>query len=138
MPTHLDVEVLPPEFDAHGRDLVICRGSPERHIQFKTQAEGNVTVSLSLAKKPSGCVIRVGIGELLNLGFIGGLADLQDSLCLQSTIFQIARRMTRNKEGQQPPRANFRVVPRQEFTKITTIDEVVPRVFGELPSSKTS
>jgi len=32
----VDVEVLRPEFDAHGYDLVIARGDIIRHIQLKT------------------------------------------------------------------------------------------------------
>ena len=59
----VDVEVLRPEFDAHGYDLVMARGPIVRHIQFKTGTSpkpADVSVSQALAEKPSGCVKRFG------------------------------------------------------------------------------
>ena len=34
------VEILRPEFDAHGYDVVMSRGPIGRHVQLKTQAGG--------------------------------------------------------------------------------------------------
>jgi hypothetical protein len=64
-----DVEILRPEFDAHGYDLVMSRGAIVRHIQLKTQAAGKVSVGSALAEKPSGCVVWIGLNkETLELG----------------------------------------------------------------------
>src|SRR5277367_6783914 len=60
----VDVEVLRSEFDAHGYDLVMARGRIVRHIQFKTgttKKPGDISVSLSLAEKPSGCVLWIRV-----------------------------------------------------------------------------
>src|ERR1700674_6092705 len=51
-----DVEILRPEFDAHGYDVVMSRGPIVRHVQLKTQAVAKVSVGRALAEKPSGCV----------------------------------------------------------------------------------
>jgi hypothetical protein len=58
-----DVEVLRPEFDAHGYDVVMSRGAIVRHVQLKTQAKGKVSVGRALAEKPSGCVVWIGIDK---------------------------------------------------------------------------
>ena len=64
-----DVEILRPEFDAHGYDVVMSRGSVVRHVQLKTQAAGKVSVGHALAEKPSGCVVWIGLNkETLELG----------------------------------------------------------------------
>jgi hypothetical protein len=66
-----DVEVLRSEFDAHGYDLVMARGRIARHIQFKTgtkQKPLNVSVSRTLAEKPSGCVIWICVTNGLDMG----------------------------------------------------------------------
>jgi hypothetical protein len=74
----VDVEVLRPEFDAHGYDLVLARGRVVRHIQFKTGASkkpGNVSIALSLAEKPSGCVIWIQLKpglEMASFFWFGG------------------------------------------------------------------
>ena len=64
-----DVEILRPEFDAHGYDVVMSRGPIVRHVQLKTQAAGKVSVGRALAEKPSGCVVWIGLNkETLELG----------------------------------------------------------------------
>jgi hypothetical protein len=64
-----DVEILRPEFDAHGYDVVMSRGAIVRHVQLKTQAAGKVSVGRALAEKPSGCVVWIGLNkETLELG----------------------------------------------------------------------
>ena len=65
-----NVEVLRSEFDAHGYDLVMARGSIVRHIQFKTGTSkpSKVSVALARAEKPSGCVIFIQITSDLKMG----------------------------------------------------------------------
>jgi hypothetical protein len=65
-----DVEVFRSEFDAHGYALAVSRSDVVRHIQFKTgttKKPGEVSVALPLARKPSGCVIWIGITRRLDL-----------------------------------------------------------------------
>jgi hypothetical protein len=67
----VDVEVLRPEFDAHGYDLVMSHGPIVRHIQFKTGTKrkpDKVSVAEALANKPSGCVIWIRVTDELDIG----------------------------------------------------------------------
>ena len=131
-----DVEILRSEFDAHGYDVVMSRGSVVRHIQFKTQKDRNrnVKVSLALAEKPSGCVIWIGIDEDLNLKHFRWFGGLPGQPLPEIKDFKVARRETRNKAGERPVRLNHRMVPRRAFELVDTIDKVVVRLFGKLPT----
>ena len=84
-----DVEILRPEFDAHGYDVVMSRASVVRHVQLKTQAAGKVSVGRALAEKPSGCVVWIGLNkDTLELGPFIGSAERRASRC---RIFQATR-----------------------------------------------
>lgn len=130
-----DVEILRPEFDAHGYDVVMSRGPVVRHVQLKTQAAGKVSVGRALAEKPSGCVVWIGLNkETLELGpfmWFGGepglpLPDISE--------YPNPRRATHNAEGVRPTRKNHHELPPSAFEKLKTLDDVVVRLFGELPS----
>jgi hypothetical protein len=125
-----DVEMLRSEFDAHGYDLVHCRGAIVRHIQFKTQREGNVSTSLSLAEKPSGCVIWVGIDECLNFKTFRWLGGLPGQPLPDIRDMKVSRRQTHNKAGIRPDRPNHRKIPKRAFE--TTMEDVLRKLFGEL------
>jgi len=129
-----DVEILRSEFDAHGYDVVMSRGSVVRHIQFKTQRDRDIKVSLALAEKPSGCVIWIGIDEQLNLKHFRWFGGLPGQPLPEIKDFKVARRETRNKAGERPDRRNHRMVPKRAFEILNTIDEVVERLFGKLPA----
>ena len=130
-----DVEVLRPEFDAHGYDLAMARGDVFRHIQFKTgttRKPGDISVPLALAGKPSGCVLWIGITrdlELKSFYWFGGdpgeqLPPIKDYPC--------PLRATGNKSGKKPPRQNHRLVPKEEFVPLLNLEAVLERLFGPL------
>ena len=130
-----DVEVLRPEFDAHGYDLVMARGRIVRHIQFKTgktNKPGKVSLARALADKPSGCAIWIRVEPDLSMGpffWFGGPpgAPLPDI-----TAYPNARRPTRNKEGARPFRRNHFEVPGSEFAVRPTLDALLEDLFGPL------
>ena len=135
-----DVEVLRSEFDAHGYDLVMGRGPIVRHIQFKTgirRKPSAVSVSRSLATKPSGCVIWIAITLELELGpywWFGGdpglpLPDLAE--------FKSPKRIGRRETGERPLRANHSKVPASRFQRLNGLDDVLERLFGLLPHGAT-
>lgn len=131
-----DVEILRPEFDAHGYDVVMSRGTVVRHVQLKTQAAGKVSVGRALSEKPSGCVVWIGLNkDTLELGpflWFGGLpgAPLPDI-----SGYPNPRRSTHNAEGVRPLRKNHHVLPPAAFAKLKTLDEVVVRLFGNIAST---
>jgi hypothetical protein len=131
----VDVEVLRSEFDAHGYDLVMARGRIVRHIQFKTGATstpGDVSISLALARKPSGCVLWIHVSDELNLGpfFWFGGAPLDPLPPLDG--YAPPKRATHNKHGERPLRKNHRLIPRDQFRRLETFDEVLEALFGPL------
>jgi hypothetical protein len=67
-----DLEVLKPQVDDAGYDLVFETASTVRHVQLKSTKRnsslGGVNVSLRLAFKPSGCVIIIEFDDTLVLG----------------------------------------------------------------------
>ncbi len=127
-----DVEVLRSEFDAHGYDIVLARGSIVRHIQLKTQASGDVGINLALTKKPSGCVIWVAIDSKLNLGPFRWFGGMPGEKLPSLDNFKTLRRTTHNKDGIRPERVNHRQVPKKEFEVVHNMDGVLAKLFGEL------
>ena len=130
-----DVEILRPEFDAHGYDVVMSRGPVVRHVQLKTQAAGKVSVGRALAVKPSGCVVWIGLDkDTLELGPFMWFGSSPGLPLPDISSYPNARRATHNAEGVRPVRANHHVLPPAAFTKLKTLDEVVVRLFGEIPA----
>lgn len=69
------VDILKPEVDGAGYDIVVTHGQTVRHIQLKTSlVNGSATsqnINASLADHPSGCIVWVLIDEDLNFkGFL--------------------------------------------------------------------
>jgi hypothetical protein len=58
-----DIEVLRPEFDTHGHDIVLRSGRVERHVQLKTLSGKNrkFAIGQALADKPNGCVVCISV-----------------------------------------------------------------------------
>lgn len=126
-----DVEILRPEFDAHGYDVVMSRGRIARHIQLKTQAKGEVSISQVLSEKPSGCVIRILLNkESLELGPFMWFGGAPGEPLPNISQYRNPRRATHNSQGVRPMRKNHRLLPPSAFTKLSTLDEVVERLFG--------
>jgi hypothetical protein len=127
----LNVELLRPEFDAHGYDVVISRGAVVRHIQLKTQAGGKISVSQSLGEKPSGCVLWIAVDrETLQLGpflwFGGSPGDPLPDVAQ----FPNPKRQTHNSQKTRPLRKNHRSLPRSVFVRLDNMRAVAEKLFG--------
>ena len=131
-----DVEVLRSEFDAHGYDLVMGRGSVVRHIQFKTGVRGrpsSVSVGRALADKPSGCVIWICVTHDLDIGPFWWFGGSPGEPLPDITGFASPKRIGRNKEGHRPPRSNHSSVPSRLFRRIDGMDALLETLFDQLP-----
>jgi len=131
----LNVEVLRSEFDAHGYDLVMTRGSLVRHIQLKTGQEkkrGAVSVSRALAEKPSGCVIWICITDYLEMKPFFWFGAKPGEPLPRIDHHQIPKRPTHNVVGIRPLRPNHRLVPKNEFKELATLDDVLHELFGSM------
>jgi hypothetical protein len=131
-----DMEVLRSEFDAHGYDLVLGRGSIVRHIQFKTgirSKPNRVSVARTLASKPSGCVIWICVSLDLDLGPFWWFGGAPGEPLPDLAAFASPRSLRRRETGEKPLRLNHTEVPASLFRKLETIDQVLEALFGPLP-----
>ena len=132
-------EVLRPEVDSGGYDLVVVANGIVRHIQLKASHLGaktdEVSVSTALAVKPSGCVVWIRFdADTMRLGpflwFGGGpgtpLPDLGTN---------IGRHTKGDSTGRKSKRPSKRTVKRGRFARLPTIDALIHHPFGEMPSA---
>lgn len=131
------LEVLKPQVDDGGYDLVLEGNAVVRHIQLKATFRGSTVkrfkVNTGLALKPSGCVVvllfdpdTLDLGPFLWFGSPPGqqLPDLSG--------YPVAKHTKGNAQGVKLPRPNLREVPISAFAKAPTIDDVAERLFGPL------
>lgn len=126
-------EVLRPEYDAYGYDVVVQVGSAMRHIQLKaTTASGSrahVDVQLALAKKPGGCVVWMFVDpSTLTLGpflWFGGATGQK----LPPLGDRAVRHTRGDADGVKKVREGLRRLPRGEFTRFETIGELAMAMF---------
>ena len=129
------LELMRPQVDDGGYDLVLEANRVVRHIQLKSSHLGaktaRVGINAALQSKPSGCVIwlrfdpvTLALGPFLWFGGEPGkpLPDLES--------FKIAKRSTGNAMGVKPKRPNTYVVPKARFQLLGSIPEVVTHLFG--------
>jgi hypothetical protein len=131
-----DVEVLRGEIDAGGYDVVFRYGKIFRHIQLKTGytdgSKRSVPVNLKIGDKPSGCVIWIILTRDLKIDsflWFGGLPGTRfpDIQSMRVT------KQTRGPPGAKKPRSSHRNLPSSRFKKLKTHDEVLAKLFGDLP-----
>jgi hypothetical protein len=130
-----DVEVLRAEVDRGGYDLVLeCRGVL-RHVQFKSSHRGSkvneVSVSLKLADKASGCIIWLMFDqETLELGpflWFGAMPGKK----LPALGDKVARHSKGDSLGRKAERPNHRLLKRSSFARLDTTEAVALALFGE-------
>lgn len=133
-----DLDLLKPEVDAGGYDLVMELRGIIRHIQLKASFLGASTreqkVSLNLAARPSGCVLWIQFDpHTLELGpflWFGGkpgkpLPDVRN--------LRVAKHTKPNMRQVKSERRKHRVIPKSRFIALQTIDEVLSALFGKVP-----
>lgn len=129
------LEVLKPQVDDGGFDLVLETVDVARHIQLKATFKGSTvrrfTVNSALARKPSGCVICVIFDQhTLQLGpfhWYGGPPKQP----LPSLLgFPVAKHTKANATGVKTWRPNQRTVPLSAFEPVPTIPLLADRLFG--------
>ena len=131
----VDVEVLRAEFDAHGYDLVIARGGVVRHIQFKTGTAakpGDVSIQVSLGDKPSGCVLWIHVTDGLDLGPFFWFGSPPGEPLPPIGAYQVPHRATHNSQRVRPLRAKHRLIPKAQFQRLDTVEEVLATLLGDL------
>jgi hypothetical protein len=132
-----DVDVLRPEFDAGGYDLVLRCREIERYIQFKTATVGSKTArinaSLRLMEKPGGCIIWIFVTNKLEMKmdsflWLGGTPGEKLPSILDKDF---AKHTKGNARGHKAKRPSQRVIPIRDFGKRCTFDQVMENLFGK-------
>lgn len=131
------LEVLQPQVDDSGYDLVFELNAIMRHVQLKSSmnsaATAEVPASLNLLSKPGACVIwiqfdpaTIQLGPFLWFGGVPG-ARMPDTATLK-----IAKHSRANANGVKAERPNHRVIPKRMFEKVDDINGIIARLFGPL------
>ena len=131
------VEFLKPQVDDAGYDIVLACNSITRHIQLKTShataQRSNVDLQLNLAKKQGGCVIWTFFdAETLRLGPFLWFGGPPGKLLPEIRSFRMAKHTKGDATGKKAVRPNLRLIPKGKFERLTTVAELVQRLFGRL------
>ena len=128
------LEVMKPEVDNAGCDIVLENNNIIRHIQLKASRVGSKTsrqnINNRLATKPSGCVIWIMFDEntleLCSFYFFGAeagkpLTGLGDA--------KIAKHTKGNASGFKAERPNIRTIHKGQFTRYDNIEDLYGILF---------
>lgn len=132
-----DVEVLKPQVDDAGYDLVIECNGVARHVQLKSTHHrsrvARVNINVALAVKQSGCVIWIVFDEsTLSLGPFRWFGGEPGSPLPSLRGLKVAKHTKGDSTGKKAKRPNIRVLPKGRFEELSTIGEVVGRLFGPM------
>lgn len=128
------VDILKPEVDSGGYDIVVTHGATVRHIQLKaslfTGSAASQNINASLGDHPSGCIVWILIDENLNFeGFLWFGSKPGEPLSDLSKRKQ-ATHTRGNAQGIKPVRTNTKVVPKSAFERLGNFAELAERLFG--------
>jgi hypothetical protein len=128
-------EVLKPQVDDSGYDLVLEANGVVRHVQLKSSAADSSTaevpVSIKLASKPSACVIWMHFDKsTMEIGPFLWYGSEPKVALPPIAALPVAKQARANAQGYKAPRPAHRVLRRKSFTKLQTIPELVDRLFG--------
>jgi hypothetical protein len=135
------IEVLKPQVDDNGYDLVLEANGITRHVQLKSShhlsATSRVSINIRLAEKPSGCIVwtyfeptTLALGPFLWFGGAPGepLPNLSG--------FATAKHAKGNAQGVKAERPNIRVVSKTNFVEVPTVEELSVRLFGAMEAAE--
>jgi hypothetical protein len=135
-----DVEVLRPEVDKGGYDVVLESQGVIRHVQLKsshrTAKTREVGINTVLAQKPSGCVIWIlfdpAAMELGPFLWFGGRPGSR----LPALGDRVGKHSKGDSTGRKAERPAIRMLRRQAFDILPSMDAVAAALFlgGERPA----
>jgi hypothetical protein len=129
------MEMLKPQVDDGGYDLIAEVDGVLRHIQLKATFHGSTirrfNINTALCAKPSGCVIVVQFNpDTLELGPFRWFGAEPMSPLPSLDAFPIARHTKGNAQGVKTNRPNIRTLPWSAFEEIGSVGELIERLFG--------
>lgn len=127
-------EILRPEVDNAGYDLVVEANAVVRHVQLKASFRGATTAQQKvhhlLAGKPSGCVVWMEFDQHdLSLGPYRWFGAAPGCPLPDLSRFRPARHTKADARGRKAERPGLCVVPKGEFSKMDDMDAVADALF---------
>jgi len=130
-----DIDVLRPEVDRGGYDVVISCSGVNRYIQLKaSHLEAKTSrqkVNANLATRPGGCVIwmkfdaaTLAIGPFL---WFGG----EPGAPCPAFGDAVAKHVKGDREGVKALRPNIRILKSKQFKLLQNIEDVAAALFGQ-------
>jgi hypothetical protein len=128
------VQVLKPEVDAAGYDLVLALGKVIRHVQLKTSMHDATTrsqpIHASLGEVPSGCVVWIRLNEDLRFNHFRWFGGEPGQQLPDLTRFKRAKHTRANAQGVKSVRVQTWAVPESKFERVADLEGLVGRLFG--------
>ncbi len=129
------IEVLEPQVDDAGYDLVLECNGVTRHVQLKSSFTGSRTaiqkIHVKLAQKASGCVIWIRFDpETMELGPFLWFGGMPGKPIPSLDGYKVARHTKGDATGHKAERPNLRVVPKGSFEPLDSIGDVADRLFS--------
>ena len=133
------VEILKPQVDDGGYDLVLESNNIIRHVQLKATFRGSkvnrFNINTGLALKSSGCIVCVLFDpETLEIGPFLWLGSSPGQSLASLDAYPVGKHTKGNAQGVKLPRPAIRVVPRSAFERVESVPDLVDRLFGALGS----
>jgi hypothetical protein len=133
-------EVLKPQVDDSGYDLVLEANGIVRHVQLKSSfrdaSTGQVKASLQLRNKPSACIVWIHFDPAtLELGPFLWFGGKPGEPILDISGLKVAKHTRANASGVKQERPNQRMIRRSLFERIDSLDELVTILFGKFEST---
>ena len=129
-----NVEILKPEVDSTGYDVVVTHGPTIRHVQLKASIAGGSTkyqkVNASLANHSSGCVVWIIVGDDLSFKRFLWFGDAPGKPLPSLAQFKMAKNTRANAQGVKQIRENTMVIPKGKFVLVENMAALVKLLFG--------
>lgn len=132
-----NIDVLKPEVDRAGYDVVLEKDSVARHVQLKTSIkrgrDTGVSINTELASHPSGCVIWIIVDDKLEFQQFLWFGNAPGLPIPDLSKFKQAKHTRANARGIKSERLNTKVIPKSGFQPVRNMREISERLFGQPP-----
>ena len=135
------VQVLKPEVDASGYDLVLSLGKVIRHVQLKTSMHDGKTqrqpVHQKLGEHASGCVVWIVLNKDLTFACFRWYGATPGKPLPDLTSFKRVMKAGLNAKGIKRQKKQVWNVPKSKFVVVPDMAALVGTLFGAMPQAGT-
>jgi hypothetical protein len=129
------VQVLKPEVDTAGYDLVLSLGKVIRHVQLKASMHGGKAahqpIHGALGEHASGCVVWIVLNDDLSFAKFRWYGAPPGEPLPALTRFKRAKHSRANAQGKKKEREYTWAVPKKAFEPVPDIAGLVQALFGQ-------